>query len=51
MSNCALHTDQGKDCVREGQPWDQHAEEWNKGREASAQEEQPHTPTGNRLGQ
>ena len=41
-----LHSNKAKNCVSECQPGSDRAEDGDKGRETNAQEEQPHTPTG-----
>ena len=41
-----LHPDKTEDSVRERQPGRDRSENRNKRRETDAQEEQPHTPTG-----
>jgi len=45
-----LQTDEAEDGVSECQPGSDRAKDRNERREAEAQEEQPHTPTGNVTG-
>ena len=45
-----LHSNKAENGVGKGQPGSDRAKNRNERREAEAQEEQPHTPTGNRTG-